>query len=141
MGDYDSVRKSSSPDFKSRGEVQIARLLDRQGIRYLYELPLAVSDRGKVRIWYPDFQLPEYGIIMEYFGAMGKGSYDDQVKHKMEVYGQMGLEGVFLKEPCFQGDWPGRILSQIEGILQNRLSRFQLRSDRRDCNRQHRRSQ
>lgn len=141
MGNYARPGYEDTPGFKSRGEVQIARLLDRQGIGYLYEHPLAVHDRGKVRLWYPDFQLPEYGIIMEYFGVIGKGSYDDQVRHKMEIYGQMGLDGVFLKEPCFKGDWPGRILSQIEGILENRLTRFRLRSDRRDCNRQHHRSQ
>ena len=131
MGSYINSGYAVEPGFKSQGEIQIARLLDRQGIRYMYEHPLAVVDRGKARIWYPDFQLPEYGIVMEYFGVTGKGSYDDQVKHKMEVYGQMGLEGVFLKEPCFKGDWPGRVLDQIEGILQNRLKRFQLRPDRR----------
>ena len=125
-----NYRKDKAVRFKSRGEIQIARLLNRHGIRFLYEHPLAVVDREKVRIWYPDFQLPEYGIIMEYFGFMGKDSYDEQVRHKMDVYGNMGIEGVFLKEPCFTGYWPGRILGQLEGILQDRFIRFQQRTDR-----------
>jgi len=45
--------------FKSRGEVQIARFLDRNKLTYRYEHPLAVLDKGKTRIWYPDFLLPD----------------------------------------------------------------------------------
>ena len=130
MGVHDSV-SSSNHDFRSRGEVQIARLLDRHGVDYLYEHPLAVIDNGKVRIWYPDFQLPEYGIIMEYFGVTRRSSYDEQVRHKMEVYKNMGLDGVFLKEPCFTGDWPSRVLGEIEGILKRRLDRFHDRQEQK----------
>lgn len=65
--------------FSSRGETQISRLLDRVGIAYRYEHPLAVIDnnksKSKLRIWYPDFQLPQYGIIIEYFGLTGKPDY------------------------------------------------------------------
>ena len=110
--------------FKSQGEEQIARLLDRNGIAYQYEYPLAVVDRGKVRIWYPDFQLSQYGMIIEYFGINGKKSYDEQARHKMAVYGQAGIEGLFLTEASFRGDWPGRILGQVEDILEKRLEDF-----------------
>lgn len=56
-------------EFKSEGERQIARLLERCGIDYRYEYPLAVIERGKVRILYPDFLLPEYGVVLEYAGV------------------------------------------------------------------------
>jgi hypothetical protein len=39
--------------FRSWGETQIARCLNRYGIRYLYEHPLAVVDEGKTKIWHP----------------------------------------------------------------------------------------
>ena len=120
--------RASSPtvaqSFKSRGEVQIARFLDRNRIAYQYEYPLAVRDRGHTRIWYPDFQLPEYGLIIEYFGVNGQRSYDEQARHKMQVYKQAGIEGIFLTEAVFQGDWPGRVLGQIEASLRGRLERF-----------------
>jgi len=48
-------RGNISPSYKSWGEEQIARLLDRYGTSYQYEYPVAVVDRGKTRIWYPDF--------------------------------------------------------------------------------------
>lgn len=113
-----------APAYRSRGEIQIARLLDREGIGYRYEHPLAVVDRGRTRIWYPDFHLPEYGMIIEYFGMNGDPEYRKRAEHKMQVYREIGIEGVFLTEESLRGDWPGKILGQIEGVLQRRLDRF-----------------
>lgn len=110
--------------YRSKGEIQIARLLDRQGIPYRYEHPLAVVDNGKTKIWYPDFHLPEYGMIVEYFGLNGDPGYRAQAKHKVQVYRSMGIEGLFLSEDSFRGDWPTRIMGQIEDILAGRLSHF-----------------
>ena len=110
--------------FKSIGETQIARLLDRNRIAYIYEQPVAVVDRGKTRLWYPDFYLPEYDMIIEYFGMNGNQAYDDQTKHKMGVYEDNGLEGLYLTEKSFEGDWPTHIIDQIEDIQKGRLDRF-----------------
>jgi hypothetical protein len=48
--------------YRSKPELQIARLLEQNSIAYKYEHPMAVVDRGKTKIWYPDFYLPEYGM-------------------------------------------------------------------------------
>lgn len=114
---------------KSKGEVQIARLLERNGIAYQYEYPLALIDRGKTRIWYPDYRLPEYGMIIEYFGVNGDSGYDERTRHKMEVYKQNGIEGLFLNESSLKGDWPDRIMEKIEDIIKDRLDRFYSRQD------------
>ena len=126
MGGYNlySEEKVNRSLFKSKGEEQIARLFDRSNIAYRYEHPTAVVDRGKTRIWYPDFYLPEYGMIVEYFGVNGNEVYDDQARHKMEVYSANGLEGLFLTEAAFKGDWPTQIIGQIEETLKNRVERF-----------------
>ena len=63
--EYDFCREDFEQNFKSKGEIEIAELLEKSGIEYRYEQPLAVVDRGKVRTLYPDFYLPEYGIIIE----------------------------------------------------------------------------
>jgi len=110
--------------YRSWGEEQIARFLDRHGFNYHYEYPLALIDRGMVRLYYPDFQLPELGMIIEYFGVNGNPRYDEQVKHKMGIYRQVGIEGLFLNRDSLRGNWPNRILGQMEDILQNRLSKF-----------------
>jgi len=110
--------------YRSRAEVRIAGLLDREGIAYRYEHPLAVVDQGKVRIWYPDFYLPEYGMILEYFGVNGDATYDSRTEHKMRVYETTGVEGVFLNEDSLSRHGPTGITRQIEDVLQQRLRRF-----------------
>ena len=112
------------PAYRSKAEVQIARLLDRERIAFQYEYPLAVVDRGRTRIWYPDFRLREYGMILEYFGMTGDPTYRKRAEHKMDVYRRNGIDGVFLTPESFQGDWPDKVLGEIGGVLQGRLDRF-----------------
>jgi len=116
--------ENETPAYRSKAEVQIARLLDREGIAFRYEHPLAVIDRSRVRIWYPDFTLPEYGMIIEYFGMNDDPGNRRRAEHKMQVYQETGIEGVFLTEESFRGDWPARVVGQIEGILRERMERF-----------------
>jgi len=121
--------KEVGAGYKSKAEIQIARLFERENIRFRYEHPLAVVDRGKTRIWYPDFQLPEYGMIVEYFGVNGDSGYDKQTRHKRQVYQDSGIDVLFLTEDCLKGDWPTQIMGQIEGILKKRLERFSSRQN------------
>lgn len=122
--DYGEYLERVRPPYKSKAEIQIARLLDRERIAFRYEHPLAVVDRNKTKIWYPDFSLCDYGMIIEYFGMNDDPGYRKRAEHKMQVYRQNGIEGVFLNEESFRGDWPAKIIGQIEGILQGRLDRF-----------------
>ena len=123
-----SENNSIRPSYKSWGEEQIARLLDRNRVTYQYEYPVAVVDRGKTRIYYPDFRLPEYGLVIEYFGINGDSSYDERRRHKIEVYKKAGINGLFLTRDSLRGDWPDKIMGQIEDMLKNRLERFYDRS-------------
>ena len=124
MNGHEWSRVYETNDLKSRGEVQIARLLEKAGIEYQYEHPQALIDHGKTKIWYPDFRLPEYGMIVEYFGINGDPGYDSRTEHKIKAYERSGIEGLFLKEKDLEGDWPARILSQIENIQKGRLDKF-----------------
>ncbi|MFC1794069.1 hypothetical protein ACFL3Q_10840 [Planctomycetota bacterium] len=121
-------RNSIKSPYKSWGEEQIARLLDRNRITYQYEYPVAVIDREKTRLYYPDFRLPEYGLVIEYFGINGDSGYDQRKRHKIEVYKKAGIDGLFLTRDSLRGDWPDKIMVQIENILKYRLERFNDRS-------------
>ena len=70
-------------------------------------------------------------ILQALYARNGKMEYDEQAEHKIEVYKQNGIDGLFLTENCFRGDWPGRIMGGIEGILKNRLNRFYNRKHKR----------
>lgn len=119
-----SNQKYKGKQFKSMGETQVARLLDRLGVAYLYEHPLAVLDDGKVRIWYPDFQLPGYGVLIEYFGMNGSPEYDKGARKKQAVYEGNGLSVIILRPDALTGNWPDRILDRIEGVLEERLIQY-----------------
>ena len=107
--------------FKSRGERQIAGFLEQEKIAYQYEYPLAIVDRGKTKIWYPDFKLPEYDIIIEYFGMNGVQSYNSQMEHKLQAYRDAGINGIYLAESSMKGPWKRLVVERIEQILEGKL--------------------
>jgi hypothetical protein len=116
--------QGESPDkqFRSWGEAQIGRMLGRYTIPYLYEHPVAVVDDGKTRIWYPDFQLRGYGILIEYCGLPHDPHYAEGIARKETVYRDNGLTALMLTPDLFRGDWPARVLGQIETVLAERFS-------------------
>lgn len=118
----DQYRKNSP--YKSRGEKRIAEFLDDYNIRFQYEYPLAIKDRDQVRIWYPDFTLPEYSTIIEYFGMNGNDAYDEQMYHKIQTYKQAGINGIYLMESSFLGNWQDQILERIEQSLEGKLRKI-----------------
>ncbi len=119
--------------YRSKGEGRIAEFLGDCNIDFKYEYPLAVRDRGLVKIWYPDFFLPGFCTIIEYFGVNGSSEYDRQLAHKVDVYKQAGIEGIFLVESSMMGDWQKGILDRLEYSLEDKLGR--LRTSREPKNR------
>ena len=103
------------PPYRSRGEAQVGRLLDRYGIPFFYEQALLVHDRGRHRIWHPDFTLPTYNsLIIEYAGMPDIPEYMAGIRHKEQVYGANEIPAMFvypddLKRP----NWPEKILERI----------------------------
>ena len=101
--------------FKSEGERRIANFLDDNSIRYQYEPGLLVNTSyDKPRIWYPDFHLPEFASYIEYFGLVGKKSYDDGIKTKLFTYNQMGLDVIPVYPWTFGEDWQKYIMNELE---------------------------
>ena len=103
------------PAYRSRGEAQIGRLLDRYGIPFFYEQPTIVYDRSRYRRWNPDFTLPTYsGLVVEYAGMPDRPDYMQGIRHKQRVYRTNEIPAVFvypaeLKQPR----WPQRIMDRI----------------------------
>ena len=118
------IHEPSPRRFRSWGETQIGRLLDRHGIAYLYEHPLAIVDRGKTRIWYPDFQLCGYGMLIEYFGRPHDPSYAAGMVRKRTTYEANGLTALLITPDQFRGNWPARVLGRIEKVLTGRVQAF-----------------
>lgn len=101
--------------------MQIARMLERHGLPFEYEQPVAVLDDGKPRIWYPDFHLRDQGILFEYCGLTGDADYSNGVQHKQAVYAANGLTALLITPEIFRGCWPDLILGYLESIAAERL--------------------
>ena len=103
------------PPYRSRGEAQVGRLLDRYGIPFFYEHPLIVYDRSRYRVWHPDFTLPDHdGLIVEYAGMPDVPDYAAGIRHKQEAYQRNGIGAVFVYPQDLSGpDWPERVASKI----------------------------
>jgi hypothetical protein len=103
------------PPYRSRGEAQVGRLLDRYGIPFFYAQPTLIYDRGRHRIWRPDFTLPTYnGLVVEYAGMPDKPDYAAGIRHKQRVYQANGIPAVFVyPEDLAKRGWPERIIELI----------------------------
>lgn len=103
------------PRYRSRGEAQVGRALGRHGIPFLYEAPTLIFDRGRYRIWHPDFTLPTLdSLIVEYAGMMDRPEYADGQRHKQRVYAANQRAALFFYPTDLMGaDWPGRLIARV----------------------------
>jgi len=111
------LREQGHSNLKSEGERRIANFLDRNSIKYHYEPALLVtSAHEKLRIWYPDYYLPEFGAYIEYFGLVGRQNYDEGVKAKETQYSKTGLAVIPVYPWTFTGNWEEYIMNELERI-------------------------
>ena len=111
--------KLSNPkhtNLKSEGERRIAYFLEDNSIKYQYEPALLINSDQKPRIWYPDFYLPEFGAYIEYFGLVGRESYDRGVRTKETVYSNEGLSVIPVYPWTFTENWQEYIMKELEHI-------------------------
>ncbi len=103
------------PPYRSRGEAQVGRLLDRYGIPFFYEYPTPVYDRGRYRIWHPDFTLPTYGhLVVEYAGMPDVADYAEGIRHKRHAYAVNRIPVMFIYPADLNGRaWPERLIGRI----------------------------
>ena len=119
-----SAWEASRNGYRSWGETQIARMFERYRVPFNYEQPVAVVDGRKTRVWYPDFYLCGQGIFLEYCGRNHDPTYAEGVARKQAVYAANGLTALFVTPNQLAGNWPTRILDQIEVELADRLASF-----------------
>jgi uncharacterized protein YihD (DUF1040 family) len=122
---FEPISYLGDTNLKSEGERRIASFLEQLGIGFEYEKPLAVMDDGKTKIWYPDFTLTDYGMILvEYFGVNGSEDYRRRSLQKLKVYEANSFDVIPIYPRDFEKDWKGHLLSSINGILERRIQDF-----------------
>ncbi len=115
--DYNNGNKN----YKSNGERKIGMYLNRQGLDFTYEKPIAVADSGKTKIWFPDFYLNDYHIIVEYLGMNGN-PYNDRInEYKRKIFKENKYDVKEIYPSDFKRDWHKKIDNSIYKTLEHRV--------------------
>ena len=117
--------ENTKPSYKSRGEREIANCLNQYGIPFVYEKPTAVIDSGKLKVWYPDFNL-NCGLLIEYFGINKNQEYAERTRHKIRVYKENQFDVIPLYPQDICGALQANLLGKIDSVLEKRLIDFRL---------------
>ena len=107
--------------YKSEGEKRIGTYLHERGIEFTYEKPVAVVDNGKTKIWYPDFCLDNYHILIEYLGMNGNQQNTKINDYKRKVYHENRLDLIEIYSSDFKRNWQQKIDVGIKGTLEGRV--------------------
>jgi len=107
--------------YKSNGEKRIGDYLQKREIQFSYERPVAVTDSGKTKIWYPDFFLDDYHVIIEYFGMNGNRESAKITDYKRRVYRTNRLDVIEIYPSDFKEDWQRKIDCEIRNTLEGRV--------------------
>jgi hypothetical protein len=121
------------PQNMSKGEIAIKEILEKYNIDFKYEYPLLIKetkngDTEKLRIWYPDFWLPKYSIIIEYFGLVGNEAYDKGKKEKWEAYKKLDIDCIPVYPKTLNGDLKSYLLINIKRLINEKSRHFENRN-------------
>jgi hypothetical protein len=111
--------------YKSEGEKRIGNYLEEMQISFSYEKPVAVVDSDKTKVWYPDFYLDDYHLIIEYFGMKGVSDYERMNKYKRKCYNENRLDVIEIYPLDFKHNWKDKINYTIQRTLESRTKNFE----------------
>jgi len=116
-------------NYKSDGERRIGTYLHDRGIIFTYERPVAVVDSGKTKIWYPDFSLDDYHILIEYLGMNGNEKNARLNEYKRKAYQENRFNVIELYPSDFNDNWREKINRGIYKTLEQRLKNYVSKSE------------
>ena len=107
----------------------IAEILTKYNIEFKYEHPLLIeqqhdNDSKKLRIWYPDFWLPKYSIIIEYWG-MDTSEYQKGKKAKLKAYRTLDIDCISVKGSTLEKNLKSYLLITIKTLINQKVRHFE----------------
>lgn len=109
--------ESGYSDMKD-SEREVALYLKKLGLFWRFESPVFVYDeRGRPRVWTPDFYIPKLGIYIEVCG-----SEDFDYKYREKIYRENGVFAVFVHYYKDKSKWKTFLRKRIMEIEDYRHS-------------------
>lgn len=114
--------------YKSDGEKRIGEYLQNRNIRFSYERPVAVVEDNRPRLWYPDFYLDDYHVLIEYLGMNGNRDSKKMNDYKRSVYRSNRFDVIEMFPSDFKADWQYKIDAGIRNTLERRVKHYAART-------------
>ena len=111
-------------NYKSEGEKRIGTYLQERKINFSYEKPVAVVDSGKTKLWYPDFFLDDFHVLIEYLGMNGNQQSAKINDYKRGVYRANRFDVIEIYPSDFRGNWQDKIDGRIRNTLERRVRNY-----------------
>ena len=108
-------------NYKSDGEKKIGTYLQKRKINFSYERPVAVVDNRKTKLWYPDFFLDDFHVLIEYLGMNGNQQSAKINDYKRGVYRANRFDVIEIYPSDFRGNWQNKIDGGIRNTLERRV--------------------
>ncbi|MBL7184981.1 MAG: hypothetical protein ISS70_01535 [Phycisphaerae bacterium] len=98
------------PEYESKGQETIGRMLDEYRIPFFYKNPILVWEDGERRIKRPDFTLPTYNnTVIEYTPVPDEAAREDS-----RIYKENRIAALFLKDSDLTGpDWQQKLYDKL----------------------------
>ena len=108
--------------FESAGEKKVADFLKKKGLDFDYQKPIIVRHDDKVSIWYPDFYLNDFNIVIEYFGMVEKFSYVKSMKYKQAIFHKEKINFISIYPEMLQHeDFEDVLWEKIRNIIHHKV--------------------
>jgi len=84
------------PQYQTKEELKIGRMLDQYGIPFFYRQATIVYDQGKNEIWNPSFTLYPYGGLVIDYVPGSEQNQKDELLRKEQIYKYNQIPAVLL---------------------------------------------
>ena len=110
--------QSHNNDNMTDSEWQVACFLSSLKIEWLFESPIYIKDeRGRPRVWTPDFYLPKLDVYIEVCG-----SKDFDYGYRDRIYLDNNVSVIFLHYYKKQKYWQKYLVRRIKEVVEDRYS-------------------
>ena len=110
--------QSHNNDKMTDSEWQVACFLSSLKIEWLFESPIYIKDeRGRPRVWTPDFYLPKLDVYIEVCG-----SKDFDYGYRDRIYLDNNVSVIFLHYYKKQKYWQKYLVRRIKEVVEDRYS-------------------
>ena len=101
------------PQYESKGQEMIGRMLDKYGIAFYYKDPYLLWENGERKVKRPDFTLPTYNnAVINYIPRLNQAT--ERVK---DIYKENWTAALFLDDDFLaKSDWQQRLYNELEKI-------------------------